>query len=327
MTRTRSDGLRVCGREIRYGGKPVMLRGVAVGDPVMGRQGRPLSDYREIADNWNANVVRISIHPGCWTRDPRGVMRALGDDVRAALEAGLFPIIAWHTIGWPDGPYAGQARNDTYDSSVRLAESFWKRVATRFGGDGRVIFELWNEPVIVDPAAKPYIPDPWGVLTPVWERLTAIIRKRGDNLILAAGHDWGYDLRGIRERPLPDANTAYIWHVYAGNSGNDAREWAKRLDGLQRMKPVVVTEWGFQGKTKRLRWSPARFGVPFTRDFLDRRALHSTAWCWHDTWGSIMLKHDWRTPTPFGRFVRDYLRRHGPPARTAGGDRDARGRG
>jgi len=27
---------------------------------------RPLEDYGYLADDWHANVVRISIHPGTW---------------------------------------------------------------------------------------------------------------------------------------------------------------------------------------------------------------------------------------------------------------------
>src|SRR5262249_19617993 len=50
--------LKVQGKDLLYDGKPIRLRGVAVGDPVMGRQGRPTSDYEFLAKDWKANVVR-----------------------------------------------------------------------------------------------------------------------------------------------------------------------------------------------------------------------------------------------------------------------------
>jgi len=50
------------------------------------------------------------------------------DNNVAALKAGLFVIIDYHVIGWPDGHYEiptwGGAK-DTYDSNFELALSFW----------------------------------------------------------------------------------------------------------------------------------------------------------------------------------------------------------
>jgi hypothetical protein len=44
------------------------------------------------------------------------------------------------------------------------------------------------------------------------------------------------------------------------------------------------------------------------KEFLGSRGLHGVAWCWHPAVGPPMLKADWKTPTEFGAFVRDYLR-------------------
>jgi hypothetical protein len=303
------------GNRLLFDGKPVRLRGVATGDPVNGRAGRDArADYRTIAREWKANVVRFGIHPSVWKADRRAALAGLRRDADAALAEGMFVIIDWHTIGWPDGRYEipswpGGVK-DYYDSSVALATDYWAAVSSRFGREGRVAFELWNEPTDLDhPDRDPKKPSDWPRLRPVLQKLVNVVRKRSDNLILGTGGSWAYDLRGVRERPLTGGNIAYAWHVYAGHDGNDPKKWAFYLDELQKTYPVVVTEWGFDRNAtgEHFQGTPETFGNRFAREFLDGRGLHDTAWCWHPVWGPKMLKEDWRTPTEYGAFVRQRL--------------------
>ena len=310
-----ADGLQVQGNQLLADGKPIMLRGVAVGDPILARQGRPLSDYQRIARDWHANVVRISLHPSVWKSLPHGqVLDTLGREIDAALDNGMYVILDWHTIGWPDGYYEPIEKDwtddpaDLYDSNFDLAKSFWDAVSTRFGKDGRIIFELWNEPVRTKKEEDEGIPPEWEQLKPYFAQLLQVVRTHSQNVVLATGNDWAYDLRGIREDLLPGVNVAYSWHIYASMDDNDEEQWAEHLDELQTVAPVMVTEWGFQEHTdESFRGTAKSFGTKFVRDFLEGRHLHSTAWCWHPDWTPVMLETDWKTPTPMGRFVMDYL--------------------
>jgi len=308
------DGLSVRGNELLAGGKPIVLRGVAVGDPILARQGRPLSDYQRIARYWHANVVRISLHPSVWKHSPHGlVLDALGREIDAALGDGMYVILDWHTIGWPNGYYEPIAKDwtddpaDLYDSNFDLAKDFWEAASARFGKDGRIVFELWNEPVRTKNEADAETPA-WGELKPYFAQLLQIVRAHGANVALATGNEWAYDLRGIREDPLAGQNVAYCWHIYASTDDDDEAQWAEHLDGLEKVAPVLVTEWGFQEHTdEEFKGTAKSFGTKFARDFLEGRRLGSTAWCWHPDWTPVMLKADWKTPTPMGRFVMDYL--------------------
>jgi aryl-phospho-beta-D-glucosidase BglC (GH1 family) len=305
--------LQVRDKDLLFNGKPIHLRGVALGDPWMGRKDRPVSDYEFLAKDWKANVVRIGIHPGVWKKEAHDkVLDRLAEDVDAALKNGMFVIIDWHAIGWPDGYYQVNSGGpkDLYDSDFMLAKEFWAAVAKRYGKDGRVLFELWNEPVFQKDEWAPEVGQKWAKFKPFMKELFDIVREHGDNVVIVSSNRWSYWLKGIRKDLLEGKNIAYAWHIYAGHSKNDPKAWADALDDLQTVAPVLVTEWGFQPDSKEHYKGTAKdFGEPFVKDFLEEKELHSTAWCWHPYWGPPMLKDDWRTPNEFGGFVREYLRR------------------
>jgi hypothetical protein len=318
-----ANTLHARGNALFYNGVRVRLRGVAVGDPVLARRDRPAaSDFALLASEWRCNAVRISVLPTTWRHRQAETMALLERDVTAALANRMFVIIDWHTIGWPDGYFlrpepSWRMAEDTYDSSWSLAASFWQAVAERWGGDGRVAFELWNEPTYalgdwgLAPGTR------WRQLTPSYEALVAIVRAKSRNLVLVAGDRFGHDLRGVRLSPLAGENIGYTWHVYAGADGNEAMPLAQKLDDLDRSHPVVVTEWGFCGTcTGMLRQGKTHlsFARDFMMEFLSSRRLSWTAWCWHPVWSPAMLEKDWRTPTAFGHFVKRHLA-YGSPGR------------
>jgi len=313
------DALHVEGNKIFYGNQEVLLQGVAVGDPLIARKDRPLSDYGLMASDWNANVVRISIHPGTW-RDygRKQTMELLRSNVKAALDSGMFVIIVWQAIGVPDA-YMQPAPDhtsvdDLYDTNFELAKDFWRQVAQEFGKDGRIMFELWNEPALPEMEDGTQIEPHWGELKPLWQQLVGLVRHYSDNIVILTSNGWGYNLRGIRVDPIDDANTAYAWHVYAGTDGNDPALWEQNLDGIYFTKPIIVTEWGFDPDDGRKTSGTADgFGYLFADTFIRDKHLHHTAWCWHPVWTPPMLESDWVTPTAFGIFVKAILWRAPAP--------------
>ena len=304
--------LEIAGPEFRLGGTPVRLLGVAVGDPLYIRKGRPASDYPVIAEVWRANTVRISLHPGHWRADRDKALRALADDIFAARAAGLFVIIDWHVIGFP-GHYVARPESswglpdDAYDPDLALAADFWTEMARGFGSDPGVIFELWNEPVL-DPKLWTSTGEHWPLLKRTWLPLIRAIRRHSDVVILVSGGRWAHDLKGAARDPIEDDRVAYAWHAYPPEDRNQPGRWFDSLDGIHRVRPVVVTEWGFcRTCPDYIRGTPQDFGVPFTRQVLEPLNLHSTAWCWSAGAAPAMLEADWTATTEYGRFVRSYL--------------------
>lgn len=308
-------GPRRLGNQLVHHGRSVRYRGVGMGDPLLDRVNQPLTHYRRVRDVWNANVVRLSIHPYVWRNASEFggkdyVLETLRREIDAAIRAGLFVILDWHVTGWPNGfarPSDPGERPGLHDSSFDLACDFWDAASRAFGRNGAVAFEIWNEPTRGPDNWKPDAAD-WKALRPYWERLIAIIRRNSENLIIVAGSSWAYSMKGIRERPPSDPNIAVAWHVYAGKELNDELRWSTAFDEIANEFPVIVSEWGFdENGADYFRGGVDDFGSKFASNWLEGRDLHWVAWCWHHSVAPTMIREDWRTPTPFGQFVRGLL--------------------
>jgi hypothetical protein len=305
--------LTIKGNQLLRGGKPIRLNGVAVADPVFVRKGRTLDDYRLIADEWQCNVVRISLHPCHWRESPSKAFAALAADITGARARGLVVILDWHAIGFPGGyverpdPSWGLPQ-DAYLSDVPLALSFWREMAESFGRDPGIIFELWNEP-IVDDKLITSTGRHWPQLKALWQRLLAVIRTSSDNIVLASGDRFAHDLKGVADDLIDDPQVAYAWHCYPLFDKTLPNRWHVSLDRLPRLKPVFVTEWGFcRGCEIHLSGTPEDFGRAFERECLVAYGLHSTAWVWSAAAGPAMLTPD-GPPTEFGSFVKQQIAR------------------
>ncbi|GHU65415.1 hypothetical protein FACS189447_04300 [Spirochaetia bacterium] len=309
--------LRVKGNQLEYGRdgdfKPVVLRGVNVGDLYHFRAlGIAPPDYKRIARDLNANAIRIAVHPGrLWMRDRERSLTYLEENVKKAVSAGLFVIIDYHTIADPNGKVqAFEDSNVGYSADFNLAREFWDIISKRYG-DGRVLFEIWNEPLgkyRVYEDGK----NSWDVMKSYWEELVAIIRHNGrDNVIIAAGHAWTSDLRHIKDSLIEDLNTAYSWHIYGGSdTSRDTDEWEMRLDGLYKIRPVLVTEWGFSVDPSGKQYSsPADFADPLVSLFFKDKNLHNFAWGYDPFYTPTMLiNRDYNSLNAYGQYVADYLK-------------------
>jgi hypothetical protein len=300
------DYLTVSGNKILFNNDEIYLRGVAVGDPYLRQEefNRGVDDYEIIKKEWQANLVRLSVHPGAFKSNEKKVKKYLDDEINAAREQGLFVVVDWHVIGFPNGwykelPYGG-SNAYSYDSNFITANDFWKYMAATYRSDRGVMFELWNEPAKDD--------FNWEKFRPYMQRLHDLIRSNGaENIIIAPGVWWTYDLRDIAANPLYGENIAYSWHNYP-NCGNYLR-WSQAIGETVNKFPVILTEWGFSAEdSSKHYYSTLDNGyVKYLKDFLLDNNIHFTAWCWHSSWDPNMLEKDWQTTTEYGAYVKDFL--------------------
>lgn len=342
---TGAKALRVNGNKIEYGaGKhytEITLRGVNVGDPFhivyqtrkgsswwnsAGTEYNPeypggfKPDYRYIADTINANAVRYVFLPKWLTLGDAVKKEAIDylvTNVNLALNSGMFVIIDYHTVGYPNG-YA-ENESGLYSPDFDLALEFWD-IVSKQGFDGRVLFELWNEPASDD---YDYLNSAdtrnahWTELKSWWEQLIGVIRGNGaNNVIIAAADYWTGDLRGVKSDLIPGGNIAYAWHRYGREGNNTAVNWENRLDGLYDLVPVLVTEWGYDVRPDKQHYSTKEdFADKFIPQILDAHSLHSFAWSC-DPWytPSMFLSSETylKEYNEFGQVVLDYLRTFTP---------------
>src|SRR4051812_19114228 len=102
---------------------------------------------------WRANAIRLPLNEHCWlgVDDGAPTPQLVGETYRQAIASyvdlllanGLYVILELHWSA-PAGQNADRLRampNTSYSAD------FWTSVADRFKRDGRVIFDLYNEPI------------------------------------------------------------------------------------------------------------------------------------------------------------------------------------
>ncbi|MEO6013984.1 MAG: cellulase family glycosylhydrolase [Devosia sp.] len=305
--------IEIDGNRFLYDGKLLRLTGIAVGDPTYVRALRPLSDYQALAADWRVNCVRISVLPALWRADPDAMSAALAANVAAARAQELFVIIDWHRIGFPDlydpiPPADWGLPPDVMIASLNETAAFWQIMARQYGDDPSIIFEIWNEP-----SADAYLwtatGQHWPIFKAAWEQIIAAIRPLADNIVLCGGGYWAHDLVGVKDDLIADARTAYAWHAYPNAERGNMEARIQTLGGLQAVKPIVVTEWGFRpGSDDDLRGTVDDFAEPFVTEILDAFGLSHTAWCYSTGAMPNLLADEDGTPSEAGAFVRGVLR-------------------
>jgi len=299
---TTKDKLAIEGNRVFFNGGPIVLSGVAVGDPYFRQTTyrRTAEDYKTISEEWQANTVRLSIHPS-FVKDEKRVKKILEEEIESARKNNLLVILDYHVIGFPNSWFKplDQPESFSYDSNFKTAMDFWKYAAVKYRDDPGVIFELWNEPA--DKKERK-----WADLKPYMERLYSLIRSQGaNNIIISPGVYWSYDLRGTKGSPLSGKNIGYAWHNYPFSG--KYLSWSTALDNLNEKYPVFVTEWGFSADPSKRHFATLdAYGQPLKKLLKDKK-LNFTAWCWHTPWDPRMFENNWTDLTPYGKFVKNFL--------------------
>jgi len=297
-------------------GRAHLLHGVDRPSMEWDSSGEHLSaaDFQLMA-TWNANVVRIALNQDFWLtgsaiHDPGYVARV--DQVIAWAEtAGLDVILDLH---WSDAGVLGGCL-PSMGCQQKMADAnsvtFWSEVATRYQGDGRVMFELYNEPHDVPWAIWKSGGPVDGFQSPGMQALYDAVRAAGaQNLVIVGGLNWAYDLSGVADNKIVGYNIAYATHPYeSGGRGKDT--WARSFAYLTKTDPVVITEFGSldAGQT-----CSTEYGAALIQ-YADARAISWTAWAWYP--GGCRFPaviDDWAgTPSPSGVIVKAALLGYNDP--------------
>lgn len=306
-------------------GQPHQLHGVDRPSLEWSSMGENISaaDFQLMA-SWKANVVRIALNQDFWLQggtysDPN-YPALVATAVDYAEQAGMDVILDLH---WSDKGTLGSC-NPANGCQQPMADAnnsipFWSQVATRFKDDGRVFFELYNEPHDV----------PWDVwksggtvsgwMAAGMQQLYDTVRGAGaDNLVIAGGLQYAYDLSQVKDNRINGYNILYATHPYNNNADSKPTGFDTYWGYLTATDPVIVTEFGdIGGCSAGGDYTPA-FNTYESAviSYADAHHANWTAWAWFPggcSFPSVIA--DWTgTPTPPGMVVQAALAGYNDPA-------------
>jgi endoglucanase len=244
------DGYYVVGNTVcTPAGKAHLFHGVDRDSMEFSVTGQYLSakDFQAMGA-WHANVVRVALNQDYWLSGSptysSDYAPLVDQVVQWAHAAGLDVILDLH---W----------SDTGDFMVKPAQQFmadmhsvqfWSEVAGRYKGDGRVFFELYNEPNGIPPevwlSGGPSGSVPSFQVAGMQQLYDTVRAAGANNLVIAGGLDYAFDLSFVQTMPVQGYNIMYATHPYNNSTESQPGNWAYYWGDLAATKPVIVTEFG-----------------------------------------------------------------------------------
>ena len=244
---TAKGGYYVSGNKIYdEASKPHMFHGLDRPSTEWNWKGEHLAeaDFAKMA-SWKANVVRIPLNQGFWlaggTSSASGYEATIDQSVKWARAAGMDVILDLH---WTDkgNPSATAGQQKMAD---KRSIDLWKAVATKYKDDGKVMFELYNEPHDVSWEV-------WqngGASGEGWDAVgmqalyDAVRGVGANNLVFIGGLRYAFDLSGVPTHRIKGFNIVYVTHPYA-YSDKQPPTWDAAFGFLTATDPVMATEFG-----------------------------------------------------------------------------------
>ncbi|HLV80347.1 MAG TPA: cellulase family glycosylhydrolase [Chthonomonadaceae bacterium] len=327
--------LKVVGTQVLNSkNEPVWLRGVnaASMEWTSDGEGHILDTVKTAIQDWHVNIIRLPLAQDRWfgkapeQKDEGKAYRALVRQiVDECASHGCYILLDLH---WSDAGEWGQQIGQ-HAMPDENSVTFWKDCARTYRNHPAVLFDLYNEPHDVSW-------DVWSRGGTVTEHdrqrnymktyeavgmqtLLDTVRSTGaKNVVIAGGLDWAYDLSGFLEgRQLSDPKghgVIYANHDYPFK-GDTFDQWLAKMEKATRAIPVIVSEFGADGFSRRRR--PQQAGDQWILHVL--QALQEHQWNWiawdlHPSAGPTLIS-DWDyTPTPhFGIYVKEALAGNLPP--------------
>ena len=245
-------------------GMPKLFKGVARPSFEWDRAGWNVTyeDSIKMA-SWKANVVRFSVNQSFWLDASKGALYQayLDRAIKWSLSLGMDVILELHWLS------TGQT-----NSSDAMSATFWAQVAQKYKSEGRVVFELFNEPHDI-PASQ------WK--TDMQALYTAVRNAGANNLVLVGGLDWAYNLAQVLPgNALSGTNIAYVTHPYSFK-GNTPSAWDAAFGNLSATYPIVATEFGQANTTPggSLACDPSVYTSML--NYFASKSMGFTAWAWY----------------------------------------------
>lgn len=251
-----------------------------------------------LATDWESSVIRaaMGVDNGGYLTDSTNELSKVETVIDAAIAKGMYVIVDWHS------------HNAHYSYQSDDAIKFFQYIATKYGDEPNIIYELYNEPLQVS----------WSDIKPYLQAVTDSIRKIDpDNIILAGTPKWSQDIHLAAEDQLEGTNIAYVLHFYASETSHD--QLKDRLESTLALGvPIFVSEWGVSEAN-----GNGNFDQDNCTDWLNLLDQYDIGWCnWsvfnkNETSAALQpsasTSGNWPTTslTASGNYVRNQLKAYG----------------
>lgn len=212
---------------------------------------------------WGANTVRLLLSENFWLygspsqhcspSDYHAFIKKIVDTLNG-LQLNVILNLQWTNAGG-QSPSAGDGWALPDSDSV----TFWKQVAPIYQSYDNVLFEIYNEPHIYtsnnwscwrngcqvyNDASGTHDHSTYNYMGVGMQTLLDAIRHTGaNNLVLAAGLDWGFDLSQIPTYHLSGSNVVYDTHPYSYGLKQPGY-WDAAFGNISAIYPVISAESG-----------------------------------------------------------------------------------
>ncbi len=338
----RSIPLEVKGNKIVEQGTDnmVVLRGVNIPSLGWGMAEHIYESMTMVYDSWHANIIRLPIQPKYWfgrlTDDekkpgvitsPEKYQKYVDDAVRAAQARGKYIILDCHTYVMP----------------IEESLEMWREVAAKYANNSAVLFGLLNEPHDIKPTGDDAGRSAWDV----WrhggqiiingsevrgvghqELLEAIRETGANNICIAGGLNWAFDISGLadgydgRENGYRLVDTPeghgvmYDSHAYPVKGAKSA--WNNIIGPVRKAAPVLIGEWGWDASDRAISGGDCTSEIWLSQlakwmddeyDEYDGVPVNWTAWNLHMSSSPRMLySWDFKTTAFNGTYIKERLK-------------------
>jgi endoglucanase len=241
------------GKLVNAKGKPVVLHGMSFGWHNFWPRFYNAGAVKELADEWKCTVVRaaMGIEPkDGYKTDRKGSVDKVKAVVDAAIKENIYVIIDWHS----------------HNINLEEAKTFFAEMATTYGKNPHVIYEIFNEPD----------EETWAEIKAYSIEIIKTIRAIDpDNIILVGSPKWDQSIHEPAADPITGYdNLMYTVHFYAATH----KQWLRdRTDeAMQKGLAIFISECagmeatgdGPLDEAEMQRWV----------DWMDARQLSWVAW-------------------------------------------------
>ena len=219
-----------------------------------------------LKEDWNTTIVRASMgveDPGGYLDNKTANKGRVKIIIDAAIQEGIYVIVDWHS----------HHAEDYVDEAI----IFFEEIASLYGDNDNVIYEIYNEPLDISwsETIKPY----------AISVISAIRAIDPDNLIVVGTPEWSQRIDLAAADPIIGfPNIAYTLHFYTVYHHQWLRDRASAAldDGIA----IFVSEWGSIGYS-----------------IVDTEANNWMTWCFtnkiiHCNWAVNDKEEEWSILVP-----------------------------